>query len=282
MATIFSETLVRLRKEAGFPTAYRFYHDNGGKPGLNITYRKYLAIEQGTILPVFGRLSFFIAALRRAPIEPEGKELITAWLKSTVGEKDYSALISPLLSPLSKVPVETPIRAAMKKTLARQKRYITPAQLKAITANRDNYLCFLSLSNDSDAWQPEELARTLGLPAARIKTALEELKQAKLLRKAGSRYRCHLMDDMLEYPSVTDATRNAIATLSDYQEELVAAGTRVWRQRGVLRADSEALSGFFPLMELNLSIAHTYATNERTKKTGLYFVEGRIVKLKDF
>lgn len=37
MGTLFSDTLKRLRKESGFSTAYRFYHDNGGAPGQELS-----------------------------------------------------------------------------------------------------------------------------------------------------------------------------------------------------------------------------------------------------
>lgn len=56
MATIFSEMLVKLRKAAGFSTAYRFYHDSGGAGMLKISYRKYLLLEQGQSLPSADKL----------------------------------------------------------------------------------------------------------------------------------------------------------------------------------------------------------------------------------
>ena len=64
MATLFSETLTRLRREAGFPTAYRFFHDNCGAKVLGMGYRKYLLMEQGKILPLFKHLRAFVAGLR--------------------------------------------------------------------------------------------------------------------------------------------------------------------------------------------------------------------------
>ena len=51
MSTAFSETLCRIRAAEGFPTAYRFFHDNGGTQVLGFTYRQYLRMEQGKNLP---------------------------------------------------------------------------------------------------------------------------------------------------------------------------------------------------------------------------------------
>ena len=68
--------LVQLSKEAGFPTAYRFYHDNGGAAGLKISYRNYLLIEQGKKLPALGRLVTFTWALRLISKTPTANALV--------------------------------------------------------------------------------------------------------------------------------------------------------------------------------------------------------------
>ena len=98
MATIFSETLVKLRKAAGFPTAYRFYHDNGGAAALKVTYRNYLMMEQGHSLPVAVRLERLLIGLRLLRATPESRELTLAWLKTMLGEELNSRLIEPLLA----------------------------------------------------------------------------------------------------------------------------------------------------------------------------------------
>jgi hypothetical protein len=96
MATIFSETLTRLRKGAGFPTAYRFYHDNGGAPFFKVSYRNYLMMEQGRNLPVLGRLAKIILGLRIPERTPESRELTMAWLKTMAGGEAYADMLEPL------------------------------------------------------------------------------------------------------------------------------------------------------------------------------------------
>ncbi|MDP2865300.1 MAG: hypothetical protein Q8O90_03560 [Elusimicrobiota bacterium] len=75
MGTAFSETLTRLRMAGGFPTAYRFYHDNGGAPVLKLSYRKSLLIEQGKNLPGAERLPKLLVALRLPQNTPAAREL---------------------------------------------------------------------------------------------------------------------------------------------------------------------------------------------------------------
>lgn len=71
METIFSRQLTAARKSAGFSTAYRFYHDNGGQAILKLTYRNYLRLEQGLILPVPEKLGVLLFALRLTHGSPE-------------------------------------------------------------------------------------------------------------------------------------------------------------------------------------------------------------------
>lgn len=282
MATVFSVTLTRLRHEAGFPTAYRFYHDNGGAPVLKISYRKYLSLEQGENLPGFGRLRGLLFGLRMVPKSPAANELVTAWLKTLTGEENFREILEPLLAANTEPSMLSPMHKAMKTSLAGEKYYISPAQLEVIAGSRDNYKCFLALSNDTGAWTAKKLALSVGLSAKTTEKALRSLKAVKLLTERGGRYKSPMAARMLEYPHMTAHVQVMLGRLAKYQDELAATGTRVWRRRGILRADADTLCGFFPIMNLNLSTAHTYGIIKKTKRSAVYFIEGRVVKLYDF
>jgi len=282
MGTIFSGTLVRLRKESCFKTAYSFYYGNGGAPVLKISYRKYLAIEQGKNLPVFGRLRGLLRGLHILPDSQEAQELTSAWLRTMAGEEDYGEVLEPMLRLKPEAAPMPPMDEAMKKSLSGEKYHIRPSQLAVIAASQANYLCFLALANDSAAWTPEKLAVQLALPAKGIRTCLKELKSAKLVRERGGRYKCPLAGKILEYPYRAPAVERMMTKRLEYQEELLKAGSLIWRRRGIVRADAGALAGFIPLMRLNLATVHTFATARKTQNSALYLVEGSIIKLRDF
>lgn len=283
MGTIFSQTLKKFRQEAGFPTAYRFYHDNGGAPVLKISYRKYLAIEQGANLPVFSRLRGLIFGLRLVPKSSDANTLVAAWLKTMAGEEAYKDVLEPMLAVKNEPAVMPPMHKAMKKALAGKKRYITPGQLAAISGSQDTYLCFLALSNDTGAWTAEKLAAAVGLSPAAAQKALGALAKAKILKRTrDAQYKCQLAEEMVEYPHLTASVEVMTRKLLKYQEELIGAGANAWLRRGIIRADADTLCGFFPIMGMSLSTAHSYAVTEKTPKSALYAVEGRIVKLRDF
>lgn len=283
METIFSKMLVRLRKEAGFPTAYRFYHDNGGADVLKISYRKYLLIEQGKSLPVLDRFSIFLYALRVVHKSAQANELIAAWLRTLAGEENYREIIEPLLAAKQGGAGFSPMQKAMKKALDMKKYYLTLEQLESIFATKDNYLCYLALSNDTGAWTKKEFALRLKLTEGEAEKALKALAGAKILKEAKKGvYKCPLAEAMVEFPHLTTVRPELLAKLRKYQEELIAAGAPVWIRKGVVRADELAFRDFFPLMNINLTTAQTYAVTEKTDKSALFMVEGRITKLRDF
>ncbi|MDD2804962.1 MAG: hypothetical protein PHV33_05365 [Elusimicrobiales bacterium] len=275
--------MTRLRKEAGFPTAYRFYHANGGAPVLKISYRKYTAAEQGKILPIFSRLGGLIFALRIVPHSLPGNELVTAWLRTMAGEDHFREILGPMLKDSHSGAVLSPVHKAMKRALAGKKFFINPEQLDAISKTQANYICFLALSNDTGTWTARELAPLVELEEKYCVKALNALTEAKILKRSGrSSYKCPLAANLVEYPHRTAAVNIMIGRLLKYQEDLIATGSNAWMRRGIIRADADTLCGFFPLMSLNLSAAHTYAITEKTNKSALYAIEGKITKLRSF
>lgn len=283
MGTIFSETLIKLRNEAGFLTAYRFYHDSGGVQALKITYRNYLAIEQGKILPVFKRLVSLLSGLRVLNRSQAGNELVAAWLRTMAGDENYEKLLAPILN-LKQGPVLTsPMHKAMKQTLAGNKYHLSVEQFNVIVANRDNYLCFLALANDESKWATKDLAKLMKLkPGAAVK-ALDALAGVKILKKSrDGRYKSPLCGKMVEFPHVSQLHPARFGKLLEYLTELSGTGKLEWERFGTLRADSDALRDFLQLMQLNLSTAQSYAITKRTKKSALFAIRGSVTKLRDF
>ena len=99
MGTIFSNTLKRLRHESGFRTAYQFYHGNGEKAVLKVTYRGWLLTEEGKTLPAFKNLGILMCAMRLVPNSTAASELVLAWLKTALGEEEVRHFLGPMLNP---------------------------------------------------------------------------------------------------------------------------------------------------------------------------------------
>lgn len=283
MSTVFSETLARLRKEAGFKTAYKFYHGNGGRPVLNIAYRNYLLMEQGKMLPAFGRLRKIIMALRCVQNSVPTNELAVAWLKTMAGDEAYKDILEPIVSVKTTIPGLSPLHKAVGRTLADTKYHISPKQLAAMCASRDNYLCYLALSLDSGSWSLEDIARKLRMKRGAVEKALLELCAAKVLKKVKKGYyACPFARSMKEMPQLDLLGEDLRKRYMKCREAVIGSGKHVCLRTGIIRADADALRNFYPMMSLNMSTAESYSITEPTEKSALFAVVGKVLKIRDF
>lgn len=282
MATLFSETLCRIRKDAGFPTAYRFYHDNGGQPVLKVSYRNYLLIEQGKVLPEAERLGKLVVALRLTPRSDAASELAVAWLRTLAGEHTFENVFKPALVPLKTQPAMSPMDKVAERALAEKKFFLTPEHYAAIVESLETYLCFLATSNDTGAWSAADLAARLQLGKKDAEKAMAALEKAGLLKKAGKdKWRSPLAGALVEAPPL-HTLDNSLKKIAEYNAKLLAASPVTWHRGGIVRMNERDLRNLTPLMANNISAAKLYAVTGATEDSGLFFIEGKIIKLRKF
>ncbi len=283
MGTLFSDTLMRLRKTAGFPTAYRFYHDNGGAPVLQLSYRKYLMMEQGRILPVIGRLQKLFFALRLPPKTPPANELVLAWLKTMAGEEAFKGIIEPVLSAKAEASGLSPLHKALERSLSENKSYVTPDQFMVILSSLETYKCNLTMNNDTGVWTAADIAKAVGIKKPAAEKSLKALAKAGLLKEVKKGfYKSRLAGTMVEYPNLSTLEPALRDKMKGYLKKLEESGTPEWASKGIIRADALDLRGLFPLMHMNIAAAQTYAVTKKTDKTAFFYIIGKIVRLWDF
>lgn len=278
MKNEFSELLKKKRQEAGFRTAYRFFYDNGGKSFFGFSYRQYLRIEFGDSVPGPERLSRLVSGLRLRDRTAPANELALSWLKTFVGNEVYANVFSFL-----GIPVAGRTTPPAGNAHEGGKRYLTPDQLDAALTDKETYLCFLAMSSDVGAWTAREIAEELRIPAAAAERALTALLAAKLLKKAGKgRYRSAIADRMVELPPREAVSGALLEKHRDYTREIVAAGREEFGRSGIIRADDVVFRDLFPMLQLSLDAMVAHKATQRTKNSGLYYVTGRVVRLRDF
>ena len=283
MATIFSEVLTRLRKEAGFPTAYRFYHDNGGAPFLKVSYRNYLMMEQGRNLPVLGRLVRILLGLRIPERTPAARELTLAWLRTLAGEEPYADLLEPLFSQAAPARAASPAEEALRRTLAEKKFHITASQILATVSSFETYKCFFVMESDSGVWTAEALAKALGIKKAAADLALKSFLKAGLVKAEGKGgYRSKMAGQLVEYPAGPAFPPAVLGKLKEYYKRLEQESPLEFGTAGLVRADADALRGFYPMLKSSVEASYAFSTTARTKKSAGFFVLGRVHKLWNF
>ena len=283
MGTLFSDTLVRLRKEAGFPTAYRFFHDNGGDPVLKMTYRNSLLTEQGKSLPAMGKLQKIYPALRLPQTTPGAKELIVAWLRTLGGEEAYKDILEPIITPKTEAIGLSPVHKALQRTLADSKFYITPPQFRALVSSFETYKCSLTMGNDTGTWSAADIAKAIKVKPAVAEKSLKELAKVKLVKEVKKGfYRSRTAGKMVSYPQLNALQPELLVKFKEYLLKLEQSGTCEWASKGIIRADALALRGLFPLVGASIEAAQTYAVTEKTERSAFFYVIGKVVRLWDF
>lgn len=278
----FSELLRKKRQEAGFMTAYRFFYDNGGEDFFGFSYRQYLRIELGKSVPGPERLSRLVSGLRLRDRTAPANELALSWLKTFVGEAVYANVFSFLGIPASAKSVP-PTQRELKNALTGNKRYLTPEQFGAALTDKDTYLCFLSLGYDTGTWSADRLVKELGIQPQAAERALSTLFSAKLLKRAGKgRYRSAVVDQMVEFPPREAIGETLLEKHRDYTRELIAAGREEFGRSGIIRADDVIFRDLFPTLQLSLEAMLAHKVREHTDNSALYYITGRVVKLRNF
>ena len=89
----FSEALLALRREAGFPSAYRFYHRNGGRRHFGFTYVHYLRLEKGAKAPRAAAFGAILKALRLAPAQDGARKMFQSYLLDVLGSPEAYELV---------------------------------------------------------------------------------------------------------------------------------------------------------------------------------------------
>ncbi|HBB67403.1 MAG TPA: hypothetical protein DCZ93_08930 [Elusimicrobia bacterium] len=284
MGTLFSDALCKARKDAGFVTAYRFFHDNGGAKALGFSYRQYLLMEQGKSLPACSKLYKLFLSLRVYPLSAETFELADAWLRTMVGEEAYKYIFEQFLPVRTGKEKLSPLHTALKSALIGRTYYLTFDQSRAILSSADTYLCFNAMQNDTDRWSVAQIAKALCLKETSADKAMKILAGAKILKRMGKNvYKCPLASMLVEFPNLEVIDQELKEKVKKYDKDLVDSGVNKWRRAGIIRADAPVLyNSYPPLMSLNVSAAYTYNTTRKTDNSALFFVESRLVKLRDF
>lgn len=283
MPTKFSETLVRLRAEAGFSTAYRFFHDNGGDKVLGLSYRRYLLIEQGKNLPLIDKLKKLFYALRLVPQSPNANALVVAWLQVMAGEETYRDLLHPIIAPQAESKGVSPLHKAVERTMASDTYHVKPEQFQTVLSSFEAYLCFHAMVSETGAWKIEDLAKALQAELPKVKEAMRHLAGVKLMKEIRKGvYKCPIAGSTLQTPQMNLLGKDAIEKFKAYNRQLKESGRNEWYSTCMLRADGPAFKGYLPVLNLAVHTAGAYEIKRKTAGSAMFLVEGRITRLRDF
>lgn len=275
----FAANLIRARAAAGFDTAYKFYHRNGGRKHFAFTFVHYLRVEKGTAVPGPEGLERILLALRLLPTQAEARELLIAYLRASLGGgrcADY--VLAPLLAGQAPAAAGPDAMTWMK---AHSSVHLSPEEFTAMAASETAYWCAEALCSDGGAWTPAELAEKLELSAKDAARALEALKKAGLLLKtAAGKYKCRHQGKFFTYPGRLEGMGAQLETINGYLEK--AGGPDFFERLELVRAEEGAMSNFRLQLAQAMDSANAYASHSAGRDTGFYLIKLRMKRLKRF
>lgn len=275
----FSGNLIKARRAAGFDTAYKFYHRNGGRGHFPFTFVHYARIEKGVSLPTAAGVEHIFLALRLLPTQGAARELLLSYLKEYLG-RGADFILTPLLSPGGQQAAADPLQ--WMKTHGSE--HLTPEEFKALSADETSYWCSEALCSDARSWTPRALAAELGLNPEHTRKALEKLKKAGLAVPAGAgKFKCRHTGKFFTWPGRLAGMNASLAAIRNYWAKAEKKGGRELFERvELIRAEEAAVSGYRLQLAQVLDNANGCATHNKGDNTGFFLIETRIKKLKTF
>jgi len=277
--TRFHEHLIKARAAAGFDTAYKFYHRNGGRKHFAFTFVHYLRIEKGESVPKPEWLERILLALRLMPTQAEARELLMSYLRDFLGGgRTAEYVLAPLFSGQAPAGGGPDAMTWMK---AHSSVHLSPKEFSAMAASEAAYWCAEALCSDGGSWAPGDLAGKLGLDPKAAAKALESLKTAGLaVKTAAGKYKCRHQGKFFTYPGRLEGMGAQLETINGYLED--AGGPDFFERLELVRAEEGAMSNYRLQLAQAMDGANAYAAHSAGQNTGFYLIKLRMRRLKDF
>lgn len=275
----FARTLSRIRREAGYPTAYAFYHKNGGRRVFPFTYVHYLRFERAVSLPRAEWMPVLFFSLRLPQHSSGVRELSLAYLRALLRTEEAAhAVLEPLLA-APKGPEFAEASAARYR--ARQTVHLTPRQFEAIAADPVTYWCSEFLLNEEGSLTVSELALLAGAPAAKVRASLRHLVAAKLVRASSKdRYKARSPGRLYSFPGRLPGMKPALERIAGYWDAKASekGGTVAWRL-DLVRTSPARVAAFAGRLLETVDSAADLGVQTKGDDTGFYAVRAEIKKI---
>lgn len=278
----FAAALARVRTEAGFTTAYAFFHKNGGRKVFPCTFPYYLRIERGLALPRPEWLPIFMTLLRIPPTDALWRQFIVDYLRDHFGtEEAFASAVAPLLRPPEASGQQ---QQTVRRLVSERAYHLTPEQFKTVISDDAAYWCFECLVNERGALTPAELARETGVDETKIKAGLKRLAGAKLAKAVGGgRWKSPISGKFYVFPQAYPGHEPDRLKRHAILDRMTSSkGKWLFHANVVLRADDASMRRSGGSFTDAMQGVSAYCVYEKGEDTGLYQVETRIRRLLPF
>lgn len=239
----FGRELAAVRKERGYPSAFKFFKAAGGSKGLGLAFVSYWDIERGKKLPKSWRLRSIIAALGLGGGDPRARALVRAYFTELAGSGD---LVDMLAAPPTPAPSAGLAEEAATRIMDRARRHYTLEQWAAIASGQTSYLCNFYLKNTPGPVPLAELAAALRRTPAEVKKSLKILADAKVIKLNGDSAENPLARVFVEAPPDTPASAAIKARMRGHLAGWLKTLERSDVRRMTIRMPRAAMEAYKP------------------------------------
>jgi hypothetical protein len=276
--TAFGETIVRLRAAAGFPSAYSFYHRNGGRRVFPFGFAHARRVERGLALPKAGGLDAFLTALRLPPSSEDERNFLKAYLRALVGDDPFfEARIAALFSHPGGGEVG---EEAVHRLVAAHAFHPSVEQCRLIYGSRETFWTFQCLLHSRAPRAASEIATATGLSSIDVLRAAAALVKARLIRPAaGDRYVCSHSDSVCVSPSVFPGASEAARRVGSFLRHVEGQGAKLFDRYSLLRLTLADEAEVTRLLARAMERTAAFSTIEELPDTGMVDVRFTAVRL---
>lgn len=280
----FSEALLFLRREAGFPSAYRFYHRNGGRRHFGFTYVHYLRLEKGAKAPRSEAFGAILKALRLAPAADGARKLFRSYLLDVLGSPEAYELIVGSVS--ASVPTVSPTLAegGFERLKREHLMHMNPEQFTAVSKDETSYWTSELLLNDNGVWTPKDIADRLGCTTKQASDALDSLTKAKLLRTTSpGKYKTRQPGKFWTFPGRSKGMEPLLDRVRGYWDAAAKRQGGPFGERlELVRASASVMRQYMNALHRAVDEANLASTHSKGEDTALFLIEGRVRRLLPF
>lgn len=293
--SLFGKTLARIRREAGFPSAWRFYHANGGRRSFHFTFSQYIRWERRGGLPSPKLLGQLLQSLRIETGQPTARELCAAYLRDLLaGDEGYELLVGTILrsasgnSPLASAAAvagsgvaPSANELALRWLRTHHSVHVTLEDFRALTADASVYWCAALLGNDSSSWTAAQAAEVLGLPPSKTASAFAILKVNGFARETSpGRFKARLSGKVYIWPGRPQGAGPEMDAARGFWKAMCEArGQHVAERVELVRAEAEDVQAHLPGLLMSVEEAVGLSRHDKGKDTALYAFETRVRRL---
>lgn len=278
----FSETLRRLRRDAGFASSRAFYRGRGGERAFGCTYKAYLNVEAGRSIPQSALALKILEALDAARDPKRLRDFVSSYLRSVLGRADLADFLARAAGAGEAAEPQSLLQKATETSFSTRAKPLTHEQAELLYRDAPAYWCFALLSNDLGHWDAAEVARRLGYPLKRVRSAMKALVEAALLSEdRGGRFFCPDCGKVFLYPREKFFMPRTLASLKGHWDTMAKSrGKTLFDRAVVLRASEGRLREYFPALAQKVYNAHLFCTDRAGRDTGIFVAEASVRRLR--